>query len=102
MKVRDGVYECDVCKRTILKINDLYKNLSDGNEHLHDIAFTAGYGSKFDGEEIKMHICEKCLENLVDTDKVLDYKKDYHGESPLTQFYKQHEEGRLKQVDLDD
>lgn len=31
------------------------------------ISFTAGYGSKYDGEGIKIDICADCLDKLIDS-----------------------------------
>ncbi len=38
-------------------------------EMLHEFTGTPGYGSKHDGEKIKLYFCSQCLDNIVNQDR---------------------------------
>jgi len=59
------------------------------NSNFHDIGVSFEYGSKFDGDDWDIHICESCLVEFVKTFKWMPdgFKQDWYnnGEKAFTQ-----------------
>ena len=62
---------CAICKKQVDFYEKEYNMINDGSYAL----ISPGYGSKFDLTDIKVVICDSCIEEIVnDEDKIVEIK----------------------------